>query len=394
MTRPDILAAIRESQITPTASDTPDPYGVQEASCYRPGALWLDDQGHHINAHGAALLIHEGVWYWYGEHKTPVGDEAKVGVHVYVSDDGLTWRDGGVALAVSDDPLSDIRTGCIIERPKVIFCPKTQQFVMYAHLQRIGEKRYSGMSLVATANAPCGPFYYRHAYRPNAGVWPENVRPDQQEPIKDMAELRAIAFPGNDNPQTRQHNLLGRDFAGGQVAKDMTLFVDDDGTAYHIYSSKQNGTLHISRLTDDFLQSAGEYVRICERRWMEAPAIVKRRNRYYMIASDCTGWHPNAARGLVADHIFGPWQEIRNPCRGVNPINDMGPEKTWGTQSTYIQPLPVRDDMAIAMFDLWRPDQHNDGRYVWLPMVFDDDGTFHIAWHDTWHPDALPPEGG
>ena len=63
MTRPDILAAIRESQITPTATDAPDPYGVQEASCYRPSALWLDDQGHHINAHGVALLIHEGVWY-------------------------------------------------------------------------------------------------------------------------------------------------------------------------------------------------------------------------------------------------------------------------------------------------------------------------------------------
>ena len=127
---------------------------------------------------------------------------------------------------------------------------------------------------------------------------------------------------------------------------------------------------------------------------MEAPAIVKRRNRYYMIASDCTDWHPNAARGLVSDHIFGSWQEIGNPCRGVNSIDDMGPEKMWGIQSTYIQPLPVRDDMAIAMFDLWRPDQHNDGRYVWLPMVFDDGGTFYIAWHDTWHPDALPPEGG
>ena len=97
-------------------------------------------------------MIHEGTWYWYGEHKTPVGDEARVGVHVYSSKDGINWTDRGVALAVSDDPLSDIRTGCIIERPKVIYNALTKKFVMYAHLERIGEKRYSGMSLVATAD--------------------------------------------------------------------------------------------------------------------------------------------------------------------------------------------------------------------------------------------------
>ena len=291
--RSEIISAINESRIT---ADDNDAYGIQSADAYRPGALWLDDQGHHINAHGGGIMMYDDTWYWYGEHKSAIGDEARVGVHVYSSSDGLTWTDRGIALTVSDDPLSDIRGGCIIERPKVIYCPHNQTFVMYAHLERVGEKRYSGMSLVATADNPCGPFYYRHAYRPNAGVWPHNVRPDQQAPIPDMAALRAIAFPGNDNPLTRQHNLLGRDFAGGQVAKDMTLFVDDDGSAYHIYSSEQNSTLHISRLTDDFLQSAGDYVRICEHRWMEAPAIIKRQDKYYIIASDCTGWHPNAAR--------------------------------------------------------------------------------------------------
>lgn len=31
----------------------------------------------------------------------------------------------------------------------------------------------------------------------------------------------------------------------------MTLFVDDDGRAYHVYSSEENSTLHISELTDE-----------------------------------------------------------------------------------------------------------------------------------------------
>ena len=157
MYRPDIQEAIQESRLS---SDTADAYGIQSPNHIAPGALWLDDQGYHINAHGAGILIHDGFWYWFGEHKSPVGDEARVGVHVYRSRDGINWQDGGIALCVSDDPLADSRSGCIIERPKVIYCAKTKQFVMYAHLERIGEKRYSGMALVATADQPCGPFMF------------------------------------------------------------------------------------------------------------------------------------------------------------------------------------------------------------------------------------------
>ena len=80
------------------------------------------------------------------------------------------------------------------------------------------------------------------------------------------------------------------------MARDQNLFLDDDGTAYHIYSSEENSTLHIARLRDDYLRGNGEFIRIFSNRYMEAPAIFKRGDRYFLIASDCTGWAPNAAR--------------------------------------------------------------------------------------------------
>lgn len=46
------------------------------------------------------------------------------------------------------------------------------------------------------------------------------------------------------------------------MSRDMTLFVDDDGKAYHIYSSEENLTLHIAELTDDYLGHSGRYIRI------------------------------------------------------------------------------------------------------------------------------------
>ncbi len=42
------------------------------------------------------------------------------------------------------------------------------------------------------------------------------------------------------------------------MARDMNLFVDDDGIAYHIYSSEENSTLHISQLTDDYTSYSGK----------------------------------------------------------------------------------------------------------------------------------------
>jgi hypothetical protein len=108
------------------------------------------------------------------------------------------------------------------------------------------------------------------------------------------------------------------------------------------------------------------------------------RRRYWLLTSGCTGWAPNAARAAVAPSIWGPWKELGNPCAGaVNPQNRLGPEKTFGGQSTYILPVQGKKDAFIAMFDIWKPKNAVDGRYVWLPMVFTEEG-FTLTWRDTW----------
>jgi len=160
--------------------------------------------------------------------------------------------------------------------------------------------------------------------------------------------------------------------------------VDDDGKAYHLYASENNQTLHIGLLSEDYLKPSGKYVRVFEGRAMEAPAVCKHEGKYWFIGSGCTGWAPNAARSAVADHIFGPWTERGNPCEGINPQNGMGPEKTFGAQSTYILPVNGQPGAFIAMFDIWRPEDAIDGRYVWLPVNFSD-GDFSIPWKNEWN---------
>jgi hypothetical protein len=349
----------------------------------RPGELWPDNHGVHINAHGGGVLFHGGVYYWFGEHKIggEAGNSAHVGVHVYSSTDIYNWKDEGIVLAVSDDPQSPVTRGCILERPKVVFNPRTKKFVMWFHLEP-KDGGYSGaLSGVAVADKVAGPFQFLRAFRPNASVWPLNVPLGDKSGLstEQLTELAAMELGGGSCPYYPKQLLYRRDFAGGQMARDLTLFVDDDGSAYHIYASEGNGTLHISRLADDFLSPAGEFIRVLPGRFNEAPAMLKWRGRYFLFTSDCTGWAPNPARLLAADSILGEWAELGNPCLGTGAQI----ANTFNSQSTFILPVPGRADAFIFMADRWNPRNAINGRYVWLPVEFKH-GVPLISWHDQW----------
>jgi len=161
------------------------------------------------------------------------------------------------------------------------------------------------------------------------------------------------------------------------MSRDQTLFVDDDGKAYRIYSSENNATTYISLLTDDYLRHSGTFVRAFVGRSMEAQSICKRGGKYYLVASGCTGWAPNAARCAVADAVTGPWRELGNPCRGP------GAATTFGGQSTYLLPVAGKPGAVIFMADIWNQHDLEKSAYLWLPMIFDGDAP-SIVWQETW----------
>jgi Glycosyl hydrolases family 43 len=366
----------------PAADPPPLPHGARE---FRPGSLWLDNQGAQINAHGGGVLWHNGTYYWFGEHKItgPTGNRAQVGVHVYSSTNLYSWRDEGIALAVSEDPASEIARGCVIERPKVLFNEKTQKFVMWFHLELKGRGYHAARSGVAVADQATGPYRYLYSLRPNAGVWPENAAAELRKPLTKDEEnrLAQLKLPGGPvKGQAFPADLLfRRDFESGQMARDMTLFVDDDGKAYHIYASEENGTIQISRLTDDYLKPAGRYIRILPGQFNEAPALFKHDGKYFLITSGTSGWSPNAARLATADSMLGTWTALGNPCRGT----EQQLNTTFESQSTFVLPVSGKNDALIFMADRWRPKDPVDGRYVWLPIQWDK-GTPFLQWKASW----------
>jgi hypothetical protein len=370
-----ILTLLGIALLSLTSSSGGDPKN------FKPGEVWPDNNGVHINAHGGGILFHEGQYYWFGEHKIEgkKGNRAWIGVHSYSSKNLVAWKDEGIALrVVEDDPTHDIAEGCILERPKVIYNAKTNKFVMWFHLELKGMGYSAARSGVAVSDRVTGPYEFVKSFRPNAGFWPQNVKEVHKQPVSPDLKSEYCGGKGCLPAHPDAVNILGRDFKGGQMARDQNLFVDDDGNAYHIYSSEENSTLHISRLSDDYLSEAGKYIRVFSDRYMEAPALFKHDGKYFLIASDCTGWAPNAARLAWAPSIFGPWEELGNPCIGE------GADLTFRSQSTFVIPVQGKEDAYIFMGDRWKPANAIDGRYVWLPIQFNDKGIPVLEWRDKW----------
>jgi hypothetical protein len=92
----------------------------------------------------------------------------------------------------------------------------------------------------------------------------------------------------------------------------------------------------------------------------------------------------NARDGIPIRHIrqwpksiWGPWKELGNPCQGEKA------QTTFDSQSTYVLPIPNKLGCFFFMADRWRPQNAIDGRYVWLPIEFEDNRPI-LRWRDEW----------
>lgn len=114
------------------------------------------------------------------------------------------------------------------------------------------------------------------------------------------------------------------------------------------------------------------YVRVAAGGQNKAPTIFKQDGIYWMITSGCTGWAPNAARMFKAKNIYGPWEQLPNPCRGE------GADKTFGAQGTFIYKVETAAQKKmfhgadyVFMADMWNPKHLSDSRHLWVPISWE-----------------------
>lgn len=341
-----------------------------------PGAEWPDNNGLHVNAHGGNIITVGDTYFWYGESRPRGGQKAMPGIALYTSPDLVNWKDCGIVLPTVKQAGSPIEQGCVMERPKVVYCAHTEKYVMLFHLELKGRGYEAAMMGFAQSDSPYGPFTFERALRPNAKRWPAAFSRKDKKAAK---ALRTEDYKEWWTPQWRtaveKGLLFWRDFNGGQMSRDQTVYIDDDGTAYQLTSSEENLTLHLNELTKDYLDFTGRFVRIAPGGQNEAPTLMKKGDTYWLITSGCTGWAPNEARMFSAKSLWGPWTQHPSPCIGPDA------KKTFQAQGTYILP---HGGGFIFMADRWLPKSLSESRHIWLPIDFTPEGIPQIRWRDSW----------
>ena len=281
----------------------------------KPGEIWPDDRGKHIQAHGGGIIQIRDTYYWFGEDRGEGNDRNLRYVSCYSSRDLAHWTFRNQVIKLADP--ENFGPGWILERPKVFYNRKTSTYVMYMHIDgRTAEGNYKIARVgVATSGTVDGDYHYLRSFRPL-----------------------------------------------GHESRDTGEFIDDDGTAYLIFEDRPFG-FRIAKLSDDYLTVEKEVCLIPAH--MEGGAIVHYQGLYYAIGSALTGWAPNPNKYATATSLGGPWSEFK----------DIAPPetKTYGSQSTMLLKVTgTKKTAVIFMGDIWKPRTQWDSRYLWMPIEIGD----------------------
>ena len=222
----------------------------------------------------------------------------------YSSTDLVHWTYKGIVLTTTGDA----------NRMDILYNATTKQYVIF--LKYIGNGAYFG---IATGSTPDGQFTFK-----------------------------------------------SQTLVDGYVIGDMSVFQDDDGTAYLAYVWWGTGTnkAHgIYRLSADYL-TLDTRMYLWNEGSREAPHMFKRNGVYYYGVSETNGIQPSPTRYYTATVLTGPWS-------AETMVTTPGSTTTYETQCDFVFPFTGPQGTVYMLdADRWIPTAGFQGDYLWLPFEF------------------------
>lgn len=283
---------------------------------------FTDLSGNVVHAHGGGMIRVGGFYYWFGENRN--SDNTFRSVSVYRSPDLLSWEfRNDVLTRSSAAELASAK----VERPKVLYNAATGQYVMWMHWEN-GTDYTQARAAVAVSSTIDGRYTYRGSFRPL-----------------------------------------------GNESRDLTVFRDDDGTAYLISATASNADLAVYRLSADYTSVAAHVRTLWPGSYREAPALFKRNGTYFLVTSGATSWSPNQQKYASATDLTGRW----------SPLTALGDGIGYGSQTAFVLPVQGTSTTSyLYLGDRWAGawgGPVNDSEYVWLPLAFPSGTSLSMSWY-------------
>jgi hypothetical protein len=312
------------------------------------GITFMDTDGQRVNAHGGGIIKAGDTYYLHGERfLSTTTDNNFYGFSMYSSQDLATWKNEGIILP--QQPSGELGPKRKGERPHIIQCPATGEYVLYAHAA--SEDYQTDKEVVyATSSTVNGQYAY-------------------EGPLKS---------------------------ASGQIAahSDISAFADETG-GYVLAESGRVYTLasdcHSWASVKSFPAVNGPSGGI------ESPTMFKAGSTYYWVGSYKTGWRANNNFYSTAPAVLGPWTYQGYIAPVEDPMNSISDERTWLSQSTWVQPVVgCKGSVYVYLGDHWdgthsteAPGRNNYlATHVLQPFVFDGIRISMPEYHAEWSLDV------
>jgi hypothetical protein len=293
----------------------------------RNDQFWKDASGTALYSQGGGVFKFGSTWYWYGVHyagaeayfTSPSGknsDTRFVSVTCYSSTDLVNWKFEGNSLDSNSTGLSG--TGWF-GRLGVAYNKTSKKYVLLA--------QHSGTSgngvLFATSSTPNGKFAFDH--------------------IQDT-------LPGVVNV----------------TSGDQTVFVDDDGKAYLVFSSASGRAhLYVAPLRSSDFLAVDQATEIYKGAGREGNCMFKYRGRYYFCSSDLHGWNASHTYVISATSITGTYSSetvMGNTDMDFSHVSQTG---------FFFRVDGTKDTTVVFAGDRWSDFAGNGlGYNQWMPLSF------------------------
>jgi hypothetical protein len=312
------------------------------------GIVFMDDQGKRVNAHGGGIIKEGDTYYLHGEYfLSTTTDNNFNGFSMYSSKDMATWKWEKMVLPQQPSGLlGPNRKG---ERPHIIKCPATGEFVLYAHAADVTYQADKEV-VYATSSTVNGDYTLQGALTNASGT---TAAHSDMSALTDGAKAYVIT----------------------ESAHVYTLASDCHSWLTDVTYSVVNGS------------SGGG----------ESPTLFKAGSTYYWIMSNKTGWRANNNFYSTAPAITGPWTYRGYVAPVTDPADVLSDQRTWLSQVTWVQPVQGCSGTVYVFWgDHWdgtqdttAPGKHNDRTgYVFQPLVFTGTAIGLPTYHDPWKLDV------
>ena len=272
------------------------------------GVAFKDDNGALLNAHGGGInkvgdtFYYSGEYFVYSASATYETNNSFHGFSMYSSHDLVSWK--FEKLILPQQPSGELGPNRNGERPHIIKCPSTGEYVLYAHAASLDYQTDKEV-VYATSATINGDYKYQGALTNASGT--------------------------------------------KAVHSDMSALVDADGNPYVITESG-----HVYKLASDCHSwlSDTAYGAMAG---MESPTAFKAGDSYFWIMSNKTGYRANDNEYATAPAMTGPWTN-----RGLIAPADA---HTWISQSTFVLPVVGSSGTVYVYFgDHWQNADDQTGK--------------------------------